>query len=159
MKRLTDERLVVSWGFYAATLFLAVVLLSCDTSKEEHPLSQEENTALLKELEESTGIGFPQGVTLIRYERDLGSDALIRAKLAFTPEQWTSFVNASPLDPDTFEEEQRYLLGTNVGWWNPQDPPALPTAQALLPDAKVLNVGVDQANPNRITAFLVWHGT
>ncbi|MEE4379496.1 MAG: hypothetical protein V2J55_18575 [Candidatus Competibacteraceae bacterium] len=159
MTRAITDNSVISWKLYAAALFLAVALLSCDTSQEEQPLSQEQNTALLNKLATSIGISFPAGTKLIRYDSDFGSDGLIRAKLVFTPAQWTRFVDESPLDPETFEEEQRYLLGTNVEWWNPEDPAELPTAQASLPDAKVLNVGIDRSDPNLITAFLVWHGT
>ena len=113
---------------------------------------------MLQDLEQAIGITFPEGTRLVRYERVTGSDALVRAKLVFTPSQWAEFIRGR-FDASTFEEEQRYLLGTNVDWWNPRDPKHLPTAQIRLPEAKVLDVGVDRSNPKEFLVFLVWHGT
>ncbi len=118
------------------------------------------NTAAqLLEIESFTGLKFPQDTTLIYYEREMESDALIRAKLSFTPSQWETFSKQLPIDPDTFDDEQRYLLGANYKEWNPQDTKQLPTSQVLLPDAQVLDVGVDRTDLEHFVVFLVWHRT
>ena len=122
-------------------------------------MSQTDITLSLQDLETSIGIEFPPGTRLIHVERNTESDSLIRAKFALTPAQWESFVASSALDPDAFDDGQRYLLGTNVEAWNPQDSATLPTAQAWLPGAKVLDVGVDRSNPDEFLVFLVHHGT
>ena len=155
----TGNPRIVSRHVYVALLLLAGALFACDTSNGESRMSRTDNTLSLQDLETSIGIEFPPGTRLIHVERNSESDALIRAKLAFTPTQWASFVASSPLDHDTFEEGQRYLLGTNVAGWNPQDSATLPTAQAWLPGAKVLDVGVDRSNPDQFLVFLVHHGT
>lgn len=157
MKSLNPYIILHNW--HITLLFFIAALLGYNTSYGESLMSQEEKKVLLKKLEELIGIQFPKGTTLIRYERQTESDALIRAKLTFTSSQWESFVSTSPLNPDIFEEEQRYLLGTNIEWWNPQDSKKLPTAQVWLPNAKVLNVGVDKSNSKEFLVFLVWHGT
>ncbi len=145
-------------GSYVALQFGIAVLTGCSSGSTEEPAIKD-NLTHLRNLENSIDISFPEGPTLIRYERVTGSDALIRAKLIFTPGQWARFVNTSPIDRGSFIENKRYLLGTNDGWWNPQDSKALPTIQVLLPDAKVFNVGVDRSDSKAFLVFLVWHGT
>src|SRR5262245_48488196 len=65
----------------------------------------------LAEIQTFTGVLFPYGATVIRYDRDMRSDALIRAKLVVTLAQWQGFLGCAQLTPDAFEEERRYLLG------------------------------------------------
>ena len=155
----TSHPRIASHHVYVALLLLAGALFACDTSNGESRMSRTDNTLSLQDIETSIAIEFPPGTRLIHVERSTESDALIRAKLVVTPTQWANFVASSPLDPDTFEDGQRYLLGTNVEGWNPQDSATLPTAQAWLPGAKVLNVGVDRSNPEQFLVFLVHHGT
>ena len=140
-------------------MVLVVTLFACDNRKGEQSLNPQTNSAALKEIEEFTGVQFPEGATVIRYGREMEFDALVRAKLVLTPSQWQSFLGHLLLDPSAFEEDQRYLLGSNFDWWNPQDAKQLPTVQARLPDAKVLNVGVDQSDPQHLLVFFVWHET
>jgi hypothetical protein len=146
-------------GVRLLELILVAVLFACGSHHGEESMNAATQSAQLQEIESFTGLRFPKGVTLIHYEREMESDALIRAKFVFTPSQWQSFLSQSPLDPDTFEDEQRYLLGSNFAWWDPQGPEQLPTAQAHLPDARVLNVGVDRSDPQRFVVFFIWHRT
>lgn len=110
-------------------------------------------------IEAVTGLKLPPGTTVIQYASASDSDALLRAKLAMSPEQLGAFLGTLALATDAFQEDRRYLLGTNDGWRNPKDPAALPTAQLQLRDAKVLNVGVDRTDPQRPLIFLLWHAT
>ena len=113
----------------------------------------------LTEIEDLTKVRFPAGATLIHHDRARDSDALVRAKLRMTVEQWSSFQAALQLHVDAFSEDKRYLLGINDGWWNPAEVAMLPTAQIQLPDAKVLNLGVDRSDPQQLLVYLVWHAT
>lgn len=140
-------------------LMMVVTLFACSCSSGENSMNTAAKSAQLQEIESFTGLEFPEGITLLRYEREMESDALIRAKFNFSPSQWASFLKRLPLDPDTFDDDQRYLLGANHGWWNPQDAEHLPTAQANLPGAQVLDIGVDRSDPQRLVVFLVWHRT
>jgi hypothetical protein len=149
-------------------LVVAMVLAAlsaCDKPQGEPPVNAptsapaSSGVSALQQIEQTTGIRFPEGAALLQLARASDSDLLIRAKLAMTPAQWTAFLATLTLPADAFEEEKRYLLGTNDGWWNPKDPTSLPTAQLTLPDAKVLNVGVDRTDPQRLQVYFVWHGT
>jgi hypothetical protein len=140
-------------------LMVLAVLLACSCNSGENTMNTATQSDQLLEIESYTGLKFPQDSKLIYYEREMESDALIRAKFSFTPSQWQTFSKQLPMDPDTFEDEQRYLLGANSSNWNPQDTKQLPTSQALLPDGQVLDVGVDRTNPERFVVFLVWHRT
>jgi hypothetical protein len=122
-------------------------------------LGPERPSTPLSEIEKHTGVLFPYGATVLRYDIDLRSDALIRAKLVVTHAQWQGLLGCAKLSPDAFEEAQRYLLGPNDGWWDPKEPRQLPTAQQRLPGVKVLNIGVDRSDPERILVFLMWHAT
>ena len=75
----------------------------------------------LHEVERITGLRFPEGVVLLRHERASDSDALVRARLTMTPAQWATFLAALSVPADAFDEEKRYLLGINDGWWTPKD--------------------------------------
>ncbi len=146
-------------GLVIALILLIATLLACNTDSGEDAVNTATTSAQLQEIASFTGLRFPDGITLIRYEREMESDALIRAKFIFTPSQWHSFLNQLPFEPNAFDNEQRYLLGANFDWWNPQDASQLPTAQAHLPDAQVLDVGVDHSDPQHLVVFLVWHRT
>jgi len=113
----------------------------------------------LQQIEQFTRVSFPEGATVVQQARTSDSDAILRAKLLMTPAQWTAFVGALALPADAFEEEKRYLLGINDGWWNPKDPTRLPTAQLALPDGKILNVGIDRTDEQRLQVYFIWHGT
>lgn len=58
-----------------------------------------------------------------------------------------------------FTEDKRYLLGPDEGWWDPERPASLPTAQAALPNGEYLNVGADRGDQARIVVYLMWHQT
>jgi hypothetical protein len=148
----------------------AVALLICASAcdnrqgevgvKPARPATPASSSAnALGEVERLTGLRFPEGVVLVRYERASDSDALVRARLTMTPTQWAAFLAALSVAANAFEEEKRYLLGTNEGWWTPKGPAQLPTAQVRRPDAKVLDLGVDRSDPQRLQVYLVWHAT
>lgn len=123
------------------------------------PTSNSGGASALQDIERRTGLQFPAGTQLIRHDLATDSDALLRARLSMTPAQWAAFTASLQLPADAFEEERRYLLGTNDGWWTPKTPAALPTTQVPRPDAKVLNLGVDSSQPAQLQIYLVWHAT
>jgi hypothetical protein len=153
-------------GTLAAAAMVAAALAACNnpqgdpavkTTTVQQPAGGAVNA--LGQIEAATGIRLPPGTTVIQHARASDSDALVRARLAMSPEQLSAFLGALSLTNDAFEEDKRYLLGTNDGWWNPKDPAVLPTAQLPLSGAKVLNVGVDRADPQRPQVYFLWHGT
>ncbi len=150
-------RAIAVFCIHVVAMVLFTTAHACDTGAPI--LKPEQPSSPLAEIQKFTGTLFPYGATVIRYERQMESDALIRAKLFVTPAQWQGFLGCARLEPDAFEEEKRYLLGSNTDWWNPRDSRQLPTAQARLPGARVLNVGVDRSDPERILVFFVWHRT
>lgn len=63
------------------------------------------------------------------------------------------------LEPSDFSEEKRYPLGPDRGWWNPNALGSLPTAQVMFDNGMVLNLAYQDIEENRVTVFLVIHGT
>ena len=70
-----------------------------------------------------------------------------------------AFLSHAPLSEIDFSEDKRYLLGPDDDWWDPERPESPPTAQAALPNAEFLNVGVDRSDPARFVLYLMWHQT
>ena len=151
------KRLVV---LFCIPLVATVLLARAHACNTGAPIvGPERPSTPLAEIEKFTGVLFPYGAIVIRHDIDRRSDALVRAKLLVTHAQWQGLLGCARLSPDDFEESRRYLLGTNDGWWNPRDPLLLPTAQQSLPGAKVLNLGIDRSDPEKILVFLMWHAT
>jgi hypothetical protein len=154
-------------GLLALAMALAALaLLACQRAQVDPPAkptavlhASDDPVDALRRMEAVIGIQLPPGTTVIQHAGASDSDALLRAKLAMGPEQFSTFLSTLSLTTDAFEDDKRYLLGTNDGWWNPEDPAALLTAQLQLRDAEVLNIGVDRTDPQRPLVFLLWHGT
>lgn len=117
------------------------------------------NDERLAALSAKMWINFPSGTRFLGVRETVGLDDAIFLKIEFDKEQWDHFIATSLLQDEEFSDERRYLLGPNEGWWDPERPQALPTAQAYLPQSKVLNMGVDRSDPTKIVIYLMWHGT
>jgi hypothetical protein len=113
----------------------------------------------LTELSSKIGLTFPPGTQVLGVRELRGQDDAILLKVKLGKDQWGSFLASSPFKDKIFSEGKRYLLGPNDDWWNPKQPETLPTAQAALPNAKILNLGVDQKDSTEVIVYVMWHET
>lgn len=137
----------------AAAPFLA------EFGAEEAEATMAGNDAALEKVRTVTGLDLPEGTELLGIDDDGAIDSHLSAKLAFAPAALDQLLASLGLAPDAFADTSRYFLGTNQGWWDPETPPALPTAQIELAPGRILNIGIDRRDPQRPIVYLFWHTT
>jgi hypothetical protein len=72
---------------------------------------------------------------------------------------WPGFLSHTPIDASLFRPGERGLLGPDNGFWDPHKAQNLRTAEATLPNARVLNIGYDDSRGSIVVVFIVNHGT
>jgi hypothetical protein len=104
------------------------------------------------------GMPLPAATRVIMVERQSGIDGLVRAKLRMDE---ASFQQLAPRLPIKLEDLRPGpgRLGTDEGAWDPHATPGLRSAQAQLPGARYLNLGVAEDAQGEVTLFVVQHGT
>ncbi len=146
----------------AATIIVPLIAVApflADFWAEEAEATIAENDAALKKIRTITGLALVGDPEVLGLEEDGAIDSSLSAKLAFAPAALEQFLASLALAPDAFAETRRYFLGTNQGWWDPETPPALPTAQTELAPGRILNIGIDRRDPQRPVVYLFWHTT
>lgn len=113
----------------------------------------------LDELSAKLGLWFPADTVLLEVRAERGLDDALFAKIAFRVGGWGRFVRSASLSEADFTEDKRYLLGPDVGAWDPERPVSLPTAQSQLSNGAYLNIGVDRHDPIQVFVYLMWHET
>jgi hypothetical protein len=86
-------------------------------------------------------------------------DDIVRVKLEMASRELPSLVEQTQIDPAAFYPGTRGLLGSDKDFWDPHQAPALRTGQAKRPDARALNLGIDDSRPDVAVVYLVEHGT
>ena len=75
------------------------------------------------------------------------------------PGDLASLLDRAQIDPASFYPRTGGLLGSDHDFWDPHHAPALRTAQAKRPEARALNLGIDDSPPGLVVVYLVEHGT
>jgi hypothetical protein len=145
------------------TLFRAAVgcllgLLACNTEASQRPGAAPPVESLAS-LGTELSIQFPPSTRLIGVRRSHGMDDIVRIKLELAPEDLDSLIAQTQIDPRSFAPGTGGLLGSDKDFWDPHSAPALRTAQAKRPDARALNLGIDDSRPAVAVVYLVEHGT
>jgi hypothetical protein len=86
-------------------------------------------------------------------------DDIVHIKLELAPEHVDSLISQTQIDPTSFAPGTGGLLGSDKDFWDPHRAPTLRTAQAQRPDARALNLGIDDSRPAVAVVYLVEHGT
>lgn len=110
-------------------------------------------------LGQELSVTLPPSTRVIGVERENGMDDLIGAKLEISESEWPGFIASTPIQPDAFRPGSRGMLGDDHGFWDPEKAPGLRTAQAVLPGARALNIGVSAAVNGTVLVYIVNHGT
>ncbi|MBU4263925.1 MAG: hypothetical protein KKC76_18875 [Proteobacteria bacterium] len=143
--------------FLLISAWLALLLSGCGDSaaQKEIRMNDKKTTVLAAKMQ----LVLPPNAVILGIRETNGLDNSAFLKVQFDKDQWDQFLDASPLRSEEFSDERRYLLGPNDGWWDPERPKVLPTAQAHLAEGKVLNMGVDQSDTSKVVVYLMWHET
>jgi hypothetical protein len=144
--------------FILAVMGCLLGLLACNTeaSRRQDPAPPVESLA---SLGTELNIQFPHSTRLIGVRRSYGMDDIVRIKLELAPEDLDSLIAQTQIDPASFAPGTGGLLGSDKDFWDPHRAPALRTAQAKRPDARALNLGIDDSRPAVAVVYLVEHGT
>lgn len=113
----------------------------------------------LVELGRELSVSLPASARVIGVEREEGMDDRIGAKLEIPQSDWPSFIASTPIEADAFDSGPRGMLGQDHGFWDPHQAPGLRTAQASLPGARYLNIGVSAPTNGIVIVYIVNHGT
>ena len=139
------------------TLLVVIASLGACKAKPSPPpvMTAASWAALGSEL----GVKFPASARLIGVEREDGMDDMTRAKVAIAPADLSAFLASTPLAPSAFAPGSGGFLFGNQDWWDPNSALHLRAAQARLPSARVLNIGIDDGRPGVVFLYIVNHGT
>ena len=113
----------------------------------------------LKQIGARIGLSFPPSSRLQFTNDERGLDDAVRVKVTMTASDYEGFIASSPLSGAPLALEKRFFLGKNQGAWDPEAPKELPTGQVRLPNASVLNLGVDRSGGGQVVVFVFWHET
>ena len=133
-------------------------VLACNTPDrggQPHDQPVESLAALSAEL----SLQFPASTRLIGVRRSHGMDDIVRVKLEMASRELPFLVAQTQIDPAAFYPGTRGLLGSDKDFWDPHQAPAIRTGQAKRPDARALNLGIDDSQPDVAVVYLVEHGT
>jgi len=119
--------------------------------------AQEQET--LDSVGKQLGLVFPNGASLIGVHRERGVDDLLAVKVEMPAAEWPGFLAKTPIDPTLFRPGERGLLGPDHDFWDPHQAKSLRTAEAELPNRRVLNLGYDDSRAPVVAVYVVNHGT
>ncbi|MDB4972855.1 MAG: hypothetical protein JWN48_1196 [Myxococcaceae bacterium] len=110
----------------------------------------------LADLSAEVGLAFPAGTRLLGVHRESGIDDLLAVKVELSERHLDSLLHGSSLAQEQLQPSSGSVC-TDV--WQEKRLTGLRTAQASLPDARVLDVGVRPEGNGVITVFIANFGT
>lgn len=145
-------------GRSVALLLMALMLgVACNWKGKQAMKARSAET--LESVGRQMGLAFPASAKLIGVHRERGADDLMAAKVEMPAAEWPSFLAKTPIDPTLFRPGERGLLGPDHDFWDPHKAKNLRTAEAPLPNARVLNLGYDDSRTSVFAVYVVNHGT
>jgi hypothetical protein len=139
---------------FTCCLFAAI---ACRSEKDFTTKSQEQSTNDLKFLSKELGVPIPADAKVLGVHRESGMDDLTCAKFLITRQAFVHVAAILPVRPEAFRPGVG-RLGSDFDFWNPHATPGLRWAQAPLPDARSLTIGIADSTDG-VILFLVNHGT
>ena len=134
-----------------------LVFFACKSKGRQDTSNQQRDT--LESVGKEIALAFPAGAKLLGVHRERGADDLVAVKVEMSAADWPSFLARTPIDPTLFRPGERGLLGPDDGFWDPHKAKNLRTAEAPLPNGRVLNIGYDDSRGSYFGVFVVNHGT
>ncbi len=104
-------------------------------------------------------VTFPKSTRPIGIWYQYGMDDAICLKIEIAKSDLGVFIRESPLSNEKLENDWRFLLEPDKGWWDPSKPKILLSGQAGLPNAQFLNIGIDYLPDDKVIIYLMWHET
>ena len=140
----------------AILLAVAPLFTSCNGCSAK---KQAQSVDTLESAGKEVGVRFPASAKFIGIHREeWGMDSSFEVKVEIPAADWPGFLASTPIDPKEFGPGGRGLVGGDAGFWDPRQAKNLRTAQADLPDKRVLNIGYDDSRGNLIVVYVVNHG-
>ena len=103
---------------------------------------------------------FPTGTKALGYKEEPGLDRSIYLKLQIPRNELSTFLNASPFARIQLDRDIKAIdHGIDEDWWRPDSVKHFMSGQALLPDAKFVDVLVDLDAKETVILYLEWHET
>jgi hypothetical protein len=137
----------------------ALVGPACRRDKEDAPMTMTD----IATLEKDVGLKLPRSARVLGVIRDGrlgGMDSAVYAKLEMPVADWEGMLPGAPFRASDMVGRDRVLLGNDKGWWDPQHPADLRAVQAVLPNGRTLNVGLDdRSRPGMVVLYVMNHGT
>jgi hypothetical protein len=151
----TWRRSVVLLGVCAA--------LGCKARENEEGRMNAKNEApvpvSVSQLGKELGLEFPPSTRVLGVLRSNGMDDAVRVKLELAASELPAFLERTQIDGAAFRPGTRGMLGPDKDFWDPHQSQSLRTAQVARPNARSLNVGIDDSQGDRVVAYLMEHGT
>ena len=136
-------------------MVLLILLAGCSGGHDKEVTGSGEID--LSKWETRMRVRFPNGTTPKGIRLETGMDNAVYLKVQMPTVAWPRFVETSPVDPVDLSDEKRFFLEPDIDWWDPGQRKKVPTAQALLPDGSVLNMGFYSDGSDLVDVYLMWH--
>ena len=150
------QRCLFRISVIAVIAAITPLVLSCDGCAIKR---QSQSVDTLESVGKEVGVRFPASAKFIGIRRQEGGmDSSFEVKVEIPAADWPGFLASTPIDPKEFGPGGRGLVGGDAGFWDPHQAKNLRTAQADLPDKRVLNIGYDDSRGNLIVVYVVNHG-
>lgn len=138
-------------------ILFSSLCFSCNAEQGSYDYSEE---GVEKESESNfrSSLRLPKNSSITYFHEIIGSDKLTKSIVLMSNESFIDWIVEFHLTLDDFDSNKRYLLGENVGKWEPKSSLTLDTAQINFSNGMVLNIGYKIEDNTQVVVYLVFHG-
>jgi hypothetical protein len=139
----------------ALSLLLAA-LTGC--SRNSAPVITIPTAAQISEFTRHASITLPASAQAIGWREERGTDDALWLQVRMPAQDWQRFLDSSPFRNATLATNDQYRVSEFKEFF--AAPPARYRAgQQQLPNARVLNMVVDESDTTNVLVYLIWHET
>lgn len=136
-----------------AISFLAVMLLSCSKSMVTVP-----TPAQIGEFSRNASVSLPASAQPLGWHQNRGMDDGLWLQFRIPRADFQTFLDSSPFRSASLSTNDRYCINLFKMFWA-APPLRYRAGQQTLPNARVLNLLVDESDATNAVVYLMWHET
>lgn len=136
-------------------LIVGLSLIAISVGCKRDPVISVPSPKQLAEFVRNAGITLPQSTQAIGWKESRGMDDALWLKIEMPTSDLASFLATSPFRSGGLETNQTYHLYHFSDFW--QAPPArYRVGQAALPNARTLNMVIDDTGSTNTAVYMMW---
>jgi hypothetical protein len=135
-------------------LLLLAFLLGCTGS----PRVTKPTAAQIAEFTANARITLPPSAEAIGWREERGMDDALWLQVKMPAEELSAFLERSPFESAKWHSGDKYSLSQFDQFWT-TPPVRYRSAHESLPNARVLNILIDESDDEEVVVYLMWHET